>query len=296
MRLKGEGFKPDELENEERSGMSDFNEKVVIVTGGASGLGRALGEELARRGAWVVLADVNSEGVNQAALSLCNAGCKVRAETVDVTDFDAVKGMVDSIVRLQGRLDYLFNNAGILIFGEARDVSIADWRRVIDLDLYGVVNGVAAAYPVMVAQGFGHIVNTASVEGLVPFPVMGSYVSSKYGVVGLSNALRAEGAALGVKVSVACPGYVTTRIIETSRMVRIDREQILASLTDIMGISPEECVGKILRGVERNKATIVIGWWAKILWVLQRISPGLVYWIMRMIARQMRKARIQNGQ
>jgi short-subunit dehydrogenase len=201
--------------------------------------------------------------------------------------------LVERTVKEHGRLDYLFNNAGMLIFGEARDVSISDWRAVIDLDLYGVINGVVTAFPLMVEQGFGHIVNTASVEGLAPFPVMGSYVASKYGVVGLSHALRAEGAALGVKVSVACPGYVTTQIIETSKMVKIDRAKILASLTGGMGVSPEECVSRILRGVEKNKATIVIGWWAKILWRLQRFSPGLVYWIMRMVANQMRKSRIQ---
>jgi NAD(P)-dependent dehydrogenase (short-subunit alcohol dehydrogenase family) len=276
--------------------MTMFENKVAIVTGGASGLGRTLGEALARRGALVVLADINSEGANQAARSICDAGYKASAETVDVTDFEAVKKLVDTTFREHGRLDYLFNNAGILIFGEARDCSIEDWRSVIDLDLYGVVNGVVAAFPLMVEQGFGHIVNTASVEGLAPFPVMGSYVASKYGVVGLSHALRAEGAALGVKVSVACPGYVTTKIIETSRMVRIDREKILASLTDSMGVSPEACVSGILRGVERNKATIVVGWWAKILWRMQRWSPGLVYWIMRMVTSQMRKSRIPNGQ
>lgn len=276
--------------------MSVFNNKVAIVTGAASGLGRTLGEELARRGASVVLADISAEGVNQAAQSICDAGGKASAETVDVTDFGAVKELVDTTFKKHKRLDFIFNNAGILIFGEARDVSIDDWRRVIDLDLYGVVNGVVAAFPLMVQQGSGHIVNTASVEGLAPFPVMGSYVASKYGVVGLSNALRAEGASLGVKVSVACPGYVTTKIIETSKMVRLDREKILARLTDSMGVSPEECVSRILRGVETNKATIVIGWWAKILWRLQRLSPWLVYWIMRMVTSQMRKSRIPKGQ
>ena len=275
--------------------MSIFSNKVAIVTGAASGLGKTLGERLAQSGAMVVLADVNSDGVEGVAAGIRGKGQNAEAATVDVTDFEAVKGLVERTVKEHGRLHYLFNNAGILIFGEARDVSISDWRAVIDLDLYGVVNGVVAAFPLMVEQGFGHIVNTASVEGLAPFPVMGSYVASKYGVVGLSHALRAEGAALGVKVSVACPGYVTTKIIETSKMVKIDREKILASLTGGMGVSPEECVAKILRGVERNKATIVIGWWAKILWGLQRLSPGLVYWMMRMVANQMRKSRIERG-
>jgi NAD(P)-dependent dehydrogenase (short-subunit alcohol dehydrogenase family) len=275
--------------------MGIFRDKVAIVTGAASGLGKTLGESLAQSGAFVVLTDVNADGVEGVAEGIRERGRNVEAATVDVTDFEGVKGLVERTAKEQGRLDYLFNNAGILIFGEARDCSIEDWRSVIDLDLYGVVNGMVAAYPVMVEQGFGHIVNTASIEGLVPFPVMGSYVASKYGVVGLSHALRAEGAALGVKVSVACPGYVTTKIIETSRMVRIDRQKILASLTDSMGVSPEVCVSGILRGVERNKATIVIGWWAKILWRLQRLSPGLVYWIMRMVTNQMRKSRIQRG-
>jgi NAD(P)-dependent dehydrogenase (short-subunit alcohol dehydrogenase family) len=272
-----------------------FRDKVAIVTGAASGLGKTLGESLAQNGAFVVLADVNSGGVEDVAVGIRGKGQDAKAATVDVTDFEAVKGLVEKTVQEHGRLDYLFNNAGILIFGEARDCSIEDWRSVIDLDLYGVVNGVVAAFPLMVEQGFGHIVNTASVEGLAPFPVMGSYVASKYGVVGLSHALRAEGAALGVKVSVACPGYVTTKIIETSKMVRIDREKILASLTGSMGVSPEECVSRILSGVERNRATIVIGWWAKILWRLQRLSPGLVYWIMRMVTNQMRQSRIPGG-
>ena len=269
--------------------MNMFMDKVAIVTGAASGLGRALAEGLAQRGAFVVLADVNSEGVEQAAQAIRSAGHDAEEATVDVTRFQAVKELVEATVRGHGRLDYMFNNAGILIFGEARDCSIQDWRSVIDLDLYGVVNGVVAAYPVMVEQGFGHIVNISSVEGLAPFPVMGSYVASKYGVVGLSNSLRAEGADLGVKVTVACPGYVRTLIIEKSKMVRIDRQKILDALMDSMGITPKECVDKILRGVERNKATVVIAWWAKALWVLNRVSPGLVSWMMRMMTRQLRK-------
>jgi len=275
--------------------MNIFKDKVVIVTGAASGLGKALGEGLAQRGAIVVLADVNPEGVVEAARAIRNAGHDAAAATVDVTRFEAVKALVEATVLEHGRLDYMFNNAGILIFGEARDCSIRDWRSVIDLDLYGVVNGVVVAYPIMVEQGFGHIVNISSVEGLVPFPVMGSYVASKYGVVGLSNALRVEGADLGVKVTVACPGYVKTLIIEKSKMVKIERQKVLDALMDSMGIAPEDCVSKILRGVEHNKATVVITWWAKALWVLHRISPGFVSWMMRMMTRQLRKRGFRSG-
>ena len=106
--------------------MGIFTNKVAIVTGGASGLGRTLGEELARRGASVVLADIDVEGVNQAARSIRDAGYKASAETVDVTDFEVVKRLVERAVKEHGRLDYLVNNAGILIFGEARDCSFED--------------------------------------------------------------------------------------------------------------------------------------------------------------------------
>ncbi len=274
--------------------MNPFGGKVAIVTGGASGLGRALGDGLAERGATVILADVNTEGVKEAAARMTNSGHSVKAESVDVTDFEAVKRLVDDAIQAHGRLDYLFNNAGILIFGEARDCSIDDWRSVINLDFYGVVNGIVAAYPVMVDQGFGHIINIASVEGLAPFPAMASYVASKHGVVGLSNALRAEAADLGVQVSVVCPGYVRTRIIQTSKMVRIDREKILGALMDSMGVSPEKCASKILHGVARNKAMIVIAWWAKTLWILQRISPGLIQYLMTLMIRQLRKRGFRN--
>jgi short-subunit dehydrogenase len=141
----------------------------------------------------------------------------------------------------------------------------------------------------MVKQGFGHIINTASIEGLLPVPGTVSYVASKYGVVGLSNALRIEGADLGVKVSVVCPGYIKTAIFHTSKLIKIDREKMLASLPDRLSITPEECASVIIRGVERNKAIIVVTGFAKIVWLLQRINPGLIRWIMRRDLKKSRK-------
>ena len=187
-----------------------------------------------------------------------------------------------------GGLDYIFNNAGIGIGGEVRDCSIDDWRSVLNVNLFGVVNGVAAAYPLMVKQGYGHIINTASIEGLIPFPGTVSYVASKYGVVGLSNALRVEGADLGVKVSVVCPGYIKTPIFYTSKLIKIDREKMLKSLPERFGITPEECALVILRGVEGNKAIIVVTGFARVLWWLHRINPGL---IISMMKRNIKKAR-----
>ncbi|HKA53533.1 MAG TPA: SDR family oxidoreductase, partial [Candidatus Binatia bacterium] len=131
---------------------------VAIITGGASGLGRALGEELARRKAEVVLADLQVEVAEGAAAGIRTAGGKARAMRLDVTDFDAVQAVVEQVAGSAGRLDYMFNNAGIVIGGEAQYYEIQDWNRVIDVNLRGVVHGVQAVYPVMRRQGFGHIV------------------------------------------------------------------------------------------------------------------------------------------
>ena len=269
--------------------MSQFKDKVAIVTGAASGIGRALSQELARRGASVILADVNRSPLEESIETITKAGHKAENFVLDVSDYDAVEKMVADTMARYGRLDYLFNNAGIAVGGEVRDCSIDDFRNVINVNLFGVVNGVAAAYPLMVKQGYGHIINTASLEGLIPFPATVSYVASKYGVVGLSNALRIEGTDLGVKVSVVCPGYIKTPIFQTSKMIKIDREKMLKSLPERFGITSEACAQIILRGVQRNKAIIVVTGFAKVLWALQRISPAVIRWMMRRDLRKSRK-------
>jgi NAD(P)-dependent dehydrogenase (short-subunit alcohol dehydrogenase family) len=275
--------------------MTIFSDKVAIITGAASGIGRALGVELARRGAIAVTADVQTEVLEEVVESIVQGGYRAKAVTLDVTDVEAVKALVSDTAARYGRLDYIFNNAGIAVAGEVRDCSIDDWRNVIDVNLFGVINGVAAAYPLMVKQGFGHIINTASIEGLIPFPGTVSYVASKYGVVGLSNALRIEGADLGVKVSVVCPGYIKTAIFHTCKLIKIDREEMLKSLPERFGITPEECASVILRGVERNKAIIVVTGFAKILWLLHRIHPGWILWMMeRGIKKSRKNARIDD--
>ena len=268
--------------------MDYFKDKVSIVTGAASGIGRALGEALGSRGAIVILADINSQPLREVAESITAAGCQVEAESVDVSDYDAVKKLVSDTVARYGRLDFMFNNAGVGVGGEVRDYSLDDWHVVLNVNLKGVINGVDTAYKLMVKQGFGHIINTASIEGLLPFPGSVSYVTSKYGVVGLSNALRIEGEKFGVKVSVVCPGYIKTPIFHTCKLIKIDREKMLASLPEKLGISPETCASAIIRDVERNKAIIVVTGFAKFLWLLQRISPGLIRWMQQ---QRLKKAR-----
>ncbi len=250
-----------------------FEGKTAVITGGASGIGRALGEELAKRGALLTLADINAPLVDEAAGSLTAQGYKVKGAVLDVTDFLAVKALVDDTVAEHGRLDYMFNNAGIAIFGETQDFSYADWHSVIDINLYGVVHGIAAAYPVMVAQGSGHIVNTASLAGLVAAAGEISYTASKFAIVGMSDTLRAEGKKYGVKSSVICPGFIRTPIYENCKLIDLDREEIIKQAPK--GMDPGRCARIVLRGVERDKAFIIVTLPARVLWYIQRLSPGL---------------------
>ena len=268
-----------------------FKDKIAIITGGASGIGRALGEELCGSGARVVLSDINAELLSRTGEELRASGGQVDTTALDVRDFEAVKGLIEGTAREHGRIDYLFNNAGIVVAGEARDVSLDDWRAVIDTSLYGVVHGVVAAYPIMVKQGSGHIVNTASLAGLIPTPGEISYTAAKYGIVGLSHVLRAEGADLGVKVSVVCPGFIETPILHTLEVVKLDREKLLAEIPKTM--PADRCAREILRGVERNKATIAPTATAKVLWRVYRYAPWLLNLLSKRFLKEMRAMRIE---
>ena len=187
---------------------NSFRDKVAIVTGGASGIGKAVCEELARHGAIVTVADINEEGAIQVASAITANGEQADAVKLDVVNAEDVKKLVKDTAEKYDRLDYMFNNAGITIGGEVRDLSREHWQKILDVNLWGVIYGTTAAYKLMVQQGFGHIVNTASLAGLIPFPMQTMYTASKHAVVGLSRTLRLEGAELGVRVSVICPGAV----------------------------------------------------------------------------------------
>jgi NAD(P)-dependent dehydrogenase (short-subunit alcohol dehydrogenase family) len=261
-----------------------FNGAVAIITGGASGIGRALGEALARRGADVVLADRQAELAEEVAAAIRAGGGRANAADLDVADYAAVERLVRETVARTGRLDYLFNNAGVGVIGEVRYYDITDWDRVFDVNLRGVVNGVQAAYPVMLRQGYGHIVSTASAAGLFPSPSVVSYCAAKHAVVGLSTALRVEAAAYGVRVSVVCPGVVRTPILEAGgkygKVLQSPPPEFMKRHWELMRPMPvERFAAAVLRAVARNQAIIIVPARWKLAWWLNRLSPSLMLYV-----------------
>jgi NAD(P)-dependent dehydrogenase (short-subunit alcohol dehydrogenase family) len=253
--------------------------RSAIVTGGASGIGRALAEELAGKGVRVILADRQTELAEEVASGIRARGQSASTAELDVRDLERFRTVVQETAAGAGRLDYLFNNAGIGVGGEMSDYDAADWDDVIDVNLRGVTHGILTAYPLMIEQGFGHIVNTASMAGLIAPPFHGSYTATKHAVVGLSKALRIEARQHGVRVSVICPGVIRTPLLEGGRYGRfkldLDAKQVAERFERFRPMDPALLAGRVIEAVERNRAIIIEPKWWRLFWYLDRLSPRL---------------------
>lgn len=271
--------------------MSIYSSASVIVTGGASGIGRALARGLSRRGARVWLADIDADGARQAAAELDQA---VGVE-LDVTDAAAVRALVDDVIAQHGHLDMMFNNAGIAAGGETHLLTSEDFDRAIDVNIRGVVHGVVAAYPHMVQRRSGWIVNTASAAGLHPLPLGAPYSMTKHAVVGLSGSLRLEAEAWGVRVAALCPTAVDTPILdpdesENSRVGwGIDVRRYLTRL----GGPPmpvDDFAEYTLEALAAGQHLIVAPRRARMARLLARAFPGLLENATRQALKQERRA------
>lgn len=268
-----------------------YQNKIAVVTGGASGLGRALCQELGRRGATVVAVDVDQEGAEEVCRGIRAAGGRALAAYLDVTIFENARRIVRDVVKKYGRLDLIFNNAGTALHGETRDLGVEHWRTMIDVNLMGVIYGAICAYGEMVKQGAGQIVNIGSLAGLIPVPKEIPYCTSKWAVVGFSQALRLEGAGLGVKVNLVCPGIMRTPIHQTVAYVNVDQRRLVRPRTEHF-VPPEKAARLILDQATRNRALIIFPLYARLVWWLYRFNPAIFNLLFRKILRDFRKLRL----
>lgn len=267
--------------------MIELTGKPAIVTGAGSGIGAALTRALVVAGADVLCTDIDADAVRRTADDTNGPGT-ARAARLDVTDADAVQAAVDGVVARAGRLDLMFNNAGIVWAGDTELLTLDQWNAIIDVNIRGVVHGVVAAYPVMIRQGHGHIINTASMAGLVPAGRLTSYAMTKHAVVGLSLALRSEAAAHGVRVLALCPGAVETPILDKGAVGDFEgRSFFLTGQRSNTGYDPDRLASDVLRAVERNQSMVVVPKLAYGGWLAVRFAPNLMQRISsRMIARR----------
>jgi NAD(P)-dependent dehydrogenase (short-subunit alcohol dehydrogenase family) len=213
--------------------MDDFEGRGAVITGGASGIGLATATEFARRGARLVLADVDQSALERAVAHLQAEGFEAHGVTCDVRHLDQMVHLADESFRLLGQVDVVFSNAGIVVAGPLAAMTHEDWRWVIDIDLWGSIHAVEAFVPKLIEQGKGgHIAFTASFAGLVPNAGLGAYGVAKYGVVGLAETLSREVKDNGIGVSVLCPMVIETGLVANSERIR-GADDGLASAHDL---------------------------------------------------------------
>jgi NAD(P)-dependent dehydrogenase (short-subunit alcohol dehydrogenase family) len=253
-----------------------YVDRTAIVTGAGSGIGAALSRALVTAGAHVVCADLDLPAAEKTVASVTGPGT-ARAVPLDVTSASDVAALVASVAAERGTLDLMFNNAGISIGGETQELTLEHWNSIIDVNIRGVVHGVHAAYPLMVEQRSGHIVNTASMGGLMAAGLLTSYVMTKHAVVGLSLALRSEAAAFGVGVTAVCPSAVDTPILDKGAVGRFHgRDYYLKGQGVRRPLDPDVLAKQVLVAVLANKPLLVTPRTARIAWRIGRLSPSFV--------------------
>jgi NAD(P)-dependent dehydrogenase (short-subunit alcohol dehydrogenase family) len=267
-----------------------FNNKIAIVTGAASGLGRGFATEIAGAGGTVIAADINLDGAEETVAAV---GGDAEAHQLDVTDSAAVVKLVDDTVAKHGRIDYIFNNAGIGVGGPAEEIPISDWDAIIDVNLKGVAYGTSAAYKHMVRQGHGHIVNTASLAGLTPAPLLAPYSTVKFGVVGMCASLRAEAKNHNVDVTALCPGFIESGIYAASRTSGGISEELQRKSIPMM-VPLDKGVKTLLDGVVKKKFVVTLPFYAHPLIFNFKFLPRFSIWVSsKLAARQLAMVKAQ---
>lgn len=271
--------------------MKTLKNKVAVVTGSASGIGKAAAIEFARSGMDVALADVDEKGMAAVATEIQKIGRRAICVKVDVTKKPDIENLLKRTLAELGGVHVVMNNAGVTVTGNAWETSDEDWKRVIDIDLWGVIHGCRVFAPVLAKQGEGHIVNTASGAGLMAVPGMVSYTTAKFGVVGLSEGFRYELDSYGVGVTVVCPGVVNTNIMKAAEYkggYESHRSQIEKMVED-QGVAPEKLAKKIVKAIKGNEPQVLIGREAYAISAMKKMPIGVADRLGKLMAREIKK-------
>ena len=262
--------------------MKDVSGRVAAVTGAASGIGRALAMDLARRGAHLALCDIDDAGLAETVAQCEGFGVKVTSQRLDVADREAVPDWADRVVEDHGKVNLIFNNAGVALGANIESMSYDDFEWLMNINFWGVVYGTKAFLPHLKASGEGHIVNLSSVFGLISIPSQSAYNSAKFAVRGFTDALRMELEIEGAKVSCTTihPGGIKTNIARNARMdpsvlaLAGSEEEAHAMFDKVAFTSPKRAARQILTAVLRDRRRALIGPDAKVFDLLARLPAG----------------------
>jgi short-subunit dehydrogenase len=254
--------------------MKQFRGKVCVITGSGSGIGRALALDLARRGARLALSDIDGDSAAATAEACRSAGApEVQSYRLDVSERESVFAHAGEVLSRFGTVNVVINNAGVALHKTVLDTPIEDYEWIVGINFWGVLYGTKAFLPHLIASGDGHVVNLSSLFGLIAVPSESGYNATKFAVRGFTEALRQEMLTAGHPVGVSCvhPGGIKTNIARSARVPAGEEEDLAGSFDKIAFTSPEDAAATILRGVERNRARIIVGADARALDLMQRV-------------------------
>jgi len=253
-----------------------FKDKVIIVAGGASGIGEHLVRQLSAFGKTVIILDRNKKAGNELVKELTNdITGEVIFESIEMNDTKKVTAVLNKLNKTYGPVDYFFNTAGSFMAGEMRDTPVENWLKITEMNLPPQINGAAVMYEIMQQNGHGHIINFASAAGLFPVPIMSIYGSTKFAIVGMSLGMRIEAKTVNINVSVACPTVVNTPLYDTATYNNVKKEKALALFRGTKIQTPEKAASRIIKATASNKAIIHTASSTRLGWALYRFSPSL---------------------
>ncbi|GLQ32026.1 SDR family NAD(P)-dependent oxidoreductase [Litoribrevibacter albus] len=273
--------------------MKSLKNKVAVITGAGSGIGRALALQMAKEGCQLALSDVNEVGLKETQSLVeqqSNSSVKVKTYSLDVADKNAVFQHADDVEKEFGQVNLVFNNAGVALSAKLVEVDMADFEWLMNIDFWGVVYGTQAFLPKLIASGDGHIINISSVFGIISVPKQGTYNAAKFAVRGYTEALRQELILDNLPVQVSCvhPGGIQTEIARNARIGESEcRESTDSTFDKLAKTSPKRAAEIIISGVKSNKARILVGPDAHVIHMLARVLGARYQSLTQLWAKKM---------